>query len=130
MKLVILIVVVAGSIFWFLEEKGKSNRPEFSIQHKGVEPEKCNLVYKDGKLVVTPKDMKIHDYFKRSDGEYYFAVSSGSQRFLLKASDVLKVKCTKVNLSRALKFAKYCKSLNTSGNSINSKGGYNLSSKE
>ena len=85
-------------------------RLAFVVSHRGITPRACNLVFRENGVEIVPEDMLLHDYLKRSDGAYYFAVSMDKERFLLKASDIVKEKCSKSDLSMVFKFAKYCKS--------------------
>jgi hypothetical protein len=88
--------------------KTKVYRPPFRVTHS-ARPQDCNLAYKEGGELIKPLDMKIHDYLKWSDGDYYFAVTVGAERFLLSATDIQKEECTKEDLDLAYKFAAYCK---------------------
>ena len=118
MRIFALLTMLAMMIFYSSKilpksekpvEKVKRDRPEFMIVHKGIKPQNCNLAYKDKGVVVKPTLMQINDYLKWNDGSYYFAVSVGIDRFLLKASDISKEDCSKEDLALAFKFAKYCK---------------------
>jgi hypothetical protein len=92
-----------------LVPKKSVRRPSFYVKHRGLKPQDCNLAYRDTDEVTVPTNMQIHDYFKWSDNQYYFAVSTGARKFLLKAKDIAKEECSKSDLTLAFKFAKYCK---------------------
>ena len=72
----------------------KRDRPEFMIVHKGIKHQNCNLAYMNKGEIVRPTLMQIHDYFKYKDDKYYFAVSVGIDRLLLKGQDISKEDCT------------------------------------
>jgi len=84
-------------------------RPSFYIKHRGIKSQDCNLAYQEAGETIVPTEMQIHDYFKWGDSKYYFAVSTDNQKFLLKATDIIKEKCAEEDLKLAFKFAKYCR---------------------
>lgn len=109
MKLFLLILISVACLYVGLNKETPQDRPDFEVVHSGISPVACDLVYRDKRKVVSPDDVLLHDYFKKSDGKYYFAVSVKERKFLLSASYVVKSKMSAKAVDTAFQFAKMCR---------------------
>lgn len=109
MKLFLLIVISAVFLYYGLNKETPQDRPDFAIVHQGISPVSCKLAYKDNRKVVSPEGLMLHDYFKKEDGKYYFAVSVKERKFLLSAMHVVKKEMSPEAVETVYQFAKMCR---------------------